>query len=121
MMKDKLKWSGIISRFNGKLVKMIKDVNGRFDHYSTLPKIRKFLLHWGYEFAENDLLWFIFFVHIKWVIISSITNNYCKKQKKDIIIVVVKRRLLNIILLIKKFWEKMHKINIERCLKKKKK
>ena len=104
MMKDKLKWSGIISRFNGKLVKMIKDVNGRFDHYSTLPKI---LLHWGYEFAENDLLWFIFFVHIKWVIISSITNNYCKKQKKDIIIVVVKRRLLNIILLIKKFWEKI--------------
>ena len=42
---------GIVTRFKGKLVKMIKDANGRFDDYSVLPKIRQILLHWG-----SDLL-----------------------------------------------------------------
>ena len=50
------RWKGIVSRFQGKLVKMIKDVNGRFDYYSISPKIRQILLHWGYELVENDLL-----------------------------------------------------------------
>ena len=27
------RWKGIVSGFKGKLVKMIKDVNGRFDDY----------------------------------------------------------------------------------------
>ena len=36
---------GIVSRFNGKLIKMVKDVNGRFDDYSISPKIRQFFLH----------------------------------------------------------------------------
>ena len=31
-----------LSRFKGKLVKTIKDVNGRFDDYSTSPKIRHY-------------------------------------------------------------------------------
>ena len=35
---------------------MIKDVNGKFDHYSISPKIGQFLLHWGYELVERDLL-----------------------------------------------------------------
>ena len=35
---------------------MIKDVNGRFDHYSISPKIRQILLQWVYELDGNDLL-----------------------------------------------------------------
>ena len=34
---------------------MIKNVNGRFDDYSISPKIRKILLHWGYELVQSDL------------------------------------------------------------------
>ena len=50
------RWKGIESRFKGKLIKMIKDVNGKFDDYSISTKIRPILLHWGYELVENDLL-----------------------------------------------------------------
>ena len=57
-------WKGIVSTFNGKLIKIIKNVDGRFDDYSISPKIRQILLHWRFELIENDL-WFIFFVHIK--------------------------------------------------------
>ena len=32
---------------------MIKDVNGRFDDYSTSAKTRQILLYWGYELVEN--------------------------------------------------------------------
>ena len=48
------RWKGIVSRFKGNSVKVIKEVNGRFDVIS--PKIRKILLHWGYELVENNLL-----------------------------------------------------------------
>ena len=51
---------GIASTLEGKLVKVIKDVIGRFDDYSLSPKIRKMLLHWGYELVENNLLRLIF-------------------------------------------------------------
>ena len=51
---------GIVSSFKSKLIKMIKDVNGRIDDYSISPKIRQVLLHWGYELIESDLLLFIF-------------------------------------------------------------
>ena len=37
------RWKGIVSKFKGKLVKMIKDVGGKFDDYSISPKIREFL------------------------------------------------------------------------------
>ena len=47
-----------VSRFKGKLVKMIKDSGGKFDHYSISPKIRQIFLHWGYEFKKEDLLQF---------------------------------------------------------------
>ena len=50
------RWKRIVTIFKGKLVKMIKDANGRFDDYSISPKIRQILLHWGYELAESDLL-----------------------------------------------------------------
>ena len=43
------RWKGIVNRFKGKLNKMIKDANSRFDYYSISPKIRQTLLHWGYE------------------------------------------------------------------------
>ena len=34
------RWKEIVNRFKGKLIEMIKDVNGKFDYYSTSPKIR---------------------------------------------------------------------------------
>ena len=43
----------IVSRFRGKLVKMITDADGKFDDYSILPKTRQILLHWGYELTED--------------------------------------------------------------------
>ena len=48
------RWKGIVSGFKGKLVKMIKDVNGRFDDYSISPKITQILWHWRYESVEID-------------------------------------------------------------------
>ena len=43
----------IVSRFGGKLVKMIKVAGSKYDDYSISPKIRQILLHWGYELTEN--------------------------------------------------------------------
>ena len=40
------RWEKIVSRFRGKLVKMIKDAGSKFDDYSISPKIRQILLHW---------------------------------------------------------------------------
>ena len=53
------RWKGIVTRFKVKLVKMIKDPNGRSNNYFISPKIRQILLHWGYELVESDLLWFV--------------------------------------------------------------
>ena len=50
------RWKGIVSKFKGKLVEMIKDAGSKFDDYSISPKIRQILLHWGYELTESDLL-----------------------------------------------------------------
>ena len=50
------RWKGIVSRFKGKLVEMIKNANSRFYDYSISPKIRQILLHWHYEIVESDLL-----------------------------------------------------------------
>ena len=48
------RWKKIVSRFRGKLVKMIRDLGSKFDDYSILPKIRQILLHWGYKLTEKD-------------------------------------------------------------------
>ena len=65
MMKDKLiDGKKILSRFKGKLVKMIKDVNSRFNDYSISPKIRQILSHWGYKLTESDLLQFVFYFFV---------------------------------------------------------
>ena len=45
-----------MSRSRGKLVKMIKDADRKFDDYSISPKIRQMLLHWGYELTEKIFL-----------------------------------------------------------------
>ena len=45
-----------MSRFRGKLVKMIKNSGSKYDDYSISPKIRQILLHWGYELKEKEFL-----------------------------------------------------------------
>ena len=55
MIKGKLTdGKKIVSRFRGKLVKMIKDAGSKHNDYSISPKIRQILLHWGYELTEKD-------------------------------------------------------------------
>ena len=55
MIKDKLiDGKKIVSRFRGKLVKMIKNSGGKYDDYSISLKIRQILLHWGYELTGED-------------------------------------------------------------------
>ena len=49
------RWKGIVIRFKGILVKMIKDTDSKFDDYSISCKIRPILLHWGYELVESDV------------------------------------------------------------------
>ena len=44
----------IVSRFRGKLVKMIKNAGSKYDDYWISPEIRQILLHWGYELTEKD-------------------------------------------------------------------
>ena len=48
------RWLGIVNRFKGILVKMIKDKSTKFDDVSVSPKIRQVLLHWGYELVESE-------------------------------------------------------------------
>ena len=45
-----------MSRFRGKLVKMIRNAGSKYDDFSISPKIRQILLHWGYELIEKDFL-----------------------------------------------------------------
>ena len=53
MVKEKINiWKKNVSRFRGKLVKMIRDVGNKFDDYSISSKIRQILLQWGYELRE---------------------------------------------------------------------
>ena len=46
-------WKKIVSKFSGKLMKMIRDTGSKFDDYSVSPKIRQILLHWSYELKEK--------------------------------------------------------------------
>ena len=45
-----------MSRFRGKLVKIIKNAGSKYD-YSISPKIRQILLHWGYQLTEKDFFY----------------------------------------------------------------
>ena len=44
----------IVSRFRGKLVKMIRNAGSKYDDYSISPKIRQVLLHWGCKLRRKD-------------------------------------------------------------------
>ena len=59
------RWKKIVSRFRGKLVKMIKDASSKFNDYSISPKIIQILLHWGYELTKKDFF-------------SELTNQHIK-------------------------------------------
>ena len=43
-----------MSKFRSKLVTMIRDAGSKFNDYSSSPKVRQILLHWGYELTEED-------------------------------------------------------------------
>ena len=49
------RWKKNVSRFRGKLAKMIKNSDSKYDYYSVSPKIRQILLHWGYELKKKIL------------------------------------------------------------------
>ena len=53
MIKDN-RWKKTVSRFRGKLVKMIRNAGSKYDDYSISPKIRQILLHWAYELTKQD-------------------------------------------------------------------
>ena len=42
-----------MSRFKGKVGKMIGNAGSKYDDYSISPKIRQILLHRGYELTEK--------------------------------------------------------------------
>ena len=48
------RWEKIVSRFRGKLVKIIRNAGSKFDDYLISPKIIEILLHWGYELTKKD-------------------------------------------------------------------
>ena len=48
------RWKKTVSRFRGKLVKMIRNAGSKYDDYSISPKIRQISLHWGYELTKKD-------------------------------------------------------------------
>ena len=54
MIKDKLIDGKKLSRFKGKLVKMIKNSGSKDDNCSISPNIRQILLHWGDELTKKD-------------------------------------------------------------------
>ena len=43
-----------MSRFRGKLVKMIKDAGSKSNDYLISPKVKQILFHWGYQLTEED-------------------------------------------------------------------
>ena len=68
----------ILSRFKGKLGKMIKDVDGRFNDSSNSPLTRQVLLYWNYELVEN-----VFFLYKNELL--SVTQRFTQinSQKKQ--------------------------------------
>ena len=53
------RWKKIVSRFRGKLVKMIKDAGSKYGDHLISPKIRQILLHWGCELTEKDFFYLL--------------------------------------------------------------
>ena len=68
MMKEKLiDGKRIVSRFKGKLVKMIEDAGSKFNDYSISLKIRQILLHWDYGLTEK-------YFFINWTLDNNLHN-----------------------------------------------
>ena len=88
-----------MSRFRGKLIKIIKDSGSNFDDYSISPKIRQILLHWSYKLTEKGFFLLSWQINVQKGLITGLTEKKsCKKQKKDIL----KKKLLSIIYKTKK-------------------
>ena len=78
MIKGKLiDGKKIVSRFRGKLVKMIRNAGSKFDGYLISSKIRQILLHWGYELTEKH-----FFNES---INKRVKMNYCWLNRQEIL------------------------------------
>ena len=50
------RWKGVVNRFKGVFIKVIKDAGSKFDGYFISPKIRQILLDWEYELVESDVV-----------------------------------------------------------------
>ena len=62
-------WKKIVSRFKGKLVKMIWNAVSKYYDYSILPTIRQIFLHWSYELTEKDFELSNLYIKMKdWII-----------------------------------------------------
>ena len=84
MMKDKKKrCKGIVNRFKGILIKIIKDTDSRFDNYNMSPKIRQILLHWSCELKEGDLLLSYYWFNRK-ELLEKANKKYHKEGGKEI-------------------------------------
>ena len=76
------RWNGIVSRFKGILVSMIKNKGAKFDDYFVSPKIRQVLLYWGYELVINDIQQSLFLVLVSIINLAMVfllNQVYCKK------------------------------------------
>ena len=85
------------SRFKDKLVKKIKDANGKFHDYSASPKIKQILLWiwimWVMNQQKNIFL-LTQLINVKKIVNTNSTEKkYDRKQKKTIL----KKKLLNFI------------------------
>ena len=69
------RWLKIVSRFRGKLVNISKDAGSKFDDYSISPTIKQILLHWDYEFTEEDFL----LIQFQTMICTTSEFNFVKK------------------------------------------
>ena len=77
------RWRKTVSRFRGKLVKMIKDAGSKFHEYLISPKIRQILLHQGYELTEKDFFYqFDQLVYKNELLLVQQTRNLAKSKRK---------------------------------------
>ena len=77
------RWKGTVSRFKGKLVKLIKDVNGTFDSYSISPMIRQAYCIGAIKYLKM-IYYNIFFVHIKMSYYQLNRDKLFQKSKRQI-------------------------------------
>ena len=72
-------WKGIAGRFKDKLIKMIKDVNGRFDYYLCVKSVRI----WSYPGPHFSHI----FLHLDWirrVHVSVHIQSECGKMREKL-------------------------------------